>query len=135
MNGTALLALVDDGGADVHGLDPAAVIEILSSTAQAGPNQAWALFADPVDYAEARRLTVGLSEDGQHGWLSWWDGYRRWEPISVQPTGRWVDYWNADQHLQVDEGQHMAAATIVAVVREYLQTLDRPASLEWRPTA
>lgn len=129
-----MLDLVDDGGADISSMhDGQAVVELLRAAASAGPNQTWTLFADAVENPHSPSMTVGLGEDGEHGWLTWWDGNRNWIPEATARTGRWVDYWCIDQHMQVDEGWQLPVDEVLNAIHEYLTTHQRPANVRWKP--
>lgn len=133
MTTMALLDLVDDGGADISEVDDSqTALELLRAAAAAGPNQTWTLFSGAVSERETPSLGVGLSEDGTHGWLSWWDGAHSFTPASTSRTGRWVDYWCAGHHMQVDEGRQLPADTVLTVVQEYLISHQRPTSIVWK---
>jgi hypothetical protein len=132
MSTTPLLDLVDDGGADISSLhDGQTVVDLLRAAASAGPNQTWTLFADAVENPHSPSLTVGISEDGEHGWLTWWDGNESWIPEGSTRTGHWVDYWCVDQHMQVDEGQQLPVDAVLDVIREYVATHRRPQGIRW----
>jgi hypothetical protein len=133
MTTMALLDLVDDGGADISEVhDGQAVVELLRVAAAAGPNQTRTLFSAAIGEPDTPNLTVGLSEDGRHGWLTWWDGKQSWVPQATARTGHWVDYWCVDQHMQVDEGQQLPAAIVLDAIREYVTTHQRPVGIQWK---
>lgn len=120
--------LTDEGGLDLGtGADPDEVTRRMQQLAADGPPQLWGFYVDMTKRGSPA-LSAGLR--GECGMLSWWDGREGYHPAKGENTGD-VDYWLAGHHTPMPPGTEVPAADVLAAVREFLTTGQRPTCIEW----
>lgn len=128
MTASPIPTLLADGGIDLNdGADPDDVIRYLEQTNTELPRQAWGFHVE-ISKRGAPVLRAGLNED--RGALTWWDGRTAYHPAHGSNTED-VDYWVAGHHTPFPSGVEVPAPDVMAAVREFLTTGQRPTCVEW----
>lgn len=123
-----MTTLMDDGGMELSEItDVEQVITQVQQVNSERPRSAWSFYVDLSD-PRSPHLVVGLN--GDRGVSTFWDGQRSYVPrdgANSEP----VDYWLGGHHSQLGEGVEITAEQVLATVREFARTGQRPTCIEW----